>query len=51
LTAERSRRLIAGVRVEVYPELGHGLLFQAPDRVLPHLQRFLHEQDVPRSTA
>lgn len=43
--AERARRTIPDLTVDITPDAGHGLLFQYPDRLTGRINDFLNEHD------
>ncbi|MGD8167064.1 alpha/beta fold hydrolase [Herbiconiux sp. P16] len=47
-SVERAQLLMPRVETEIYPGLGHGVLFQAPEIVLPRIRAFLAEHDAAR---
>ncbi|MEA2972630.1 MAG: hypothetical protein QOG82_1088 [Actinomycetota bacterium] len=43
--AERARRLLPDVTIEIVPDAGHGVVFQYPDRIIARLLQFIdHER-------
>jgi pimeloyl-ACP methyl ester carboxylesterase len=43
--ADRARRLMGDVRVEITPNAGHGVLFQYPELITAHILRFIDERE------
>jgi pimeloyl-ACP methyl ester carboxylesterase len=43
--AERARRIIPDITVDITPDAGHGLLFQYPDQLTDRINDFLHQHD------
>jgi pimeloyl-ACP methyl ester carboxylesterase len=47
--AERARRLLPDVQVEITPNAGHGLPIQYPDRITARILRFLGTERTERT--
>ena len=43
--AERARGLLPDVTIEIVPDVGHGLLFQHPDRIIARILQFVDDQE------
>jgi pimeloyl-ACP methyl ester carboxylesterase len=43
--AERARRLVHDIEIEIVPDAGHGVLFQYPDRMVYRITSFLRAHD------
>ena len=43
--AERARGLLPDVTCEIVPDVGHGLLFQDPDRIIARILQFVDDQE------